>query len=180
MCVSSSSGLNSRKSFNLLKYYGFLQKSVKCFLLTEVYLSSLKWGILTDKMPTCWSWVVKVSLTFIWLCLHLCFAVPSTPGNPRIFVLPSERSLTKDEVIVEFRWDKPKHENGVLTRSEIFYHISNHSDAGRASKGWIAVNVSSSVTSFQLKAMSPGYTVAFQVWVKTGIWESYQLLMKGY
>ncbi|XP_063091102.1 proto-oncogene tyrosine-protein kinase ROS isoform X3 [Cavia porcellus] len=89
--------------------------------------------------------------------------VPSTPGNPRIFVLPSERSLTKDEVIVEFRWDKPKHENGVLTRSEIFYHISNHSDAGRASKGWIAVNVSSSVTSFQLKAMSPGYTVAFQV-----------------
>ncbi|EHB06662.1 Proto-oncogene tyrosine-protein kinase ROS [Heterocephalus glaber] len=101
------------------------------------------------------------------LSLRAPETVPTTPENPRMFVLPSERSLHKNEVVVEFRWDKPKHENGVLTRFEIFYHISNQSDTSRTSKGWIAVNVTSSVTSFQLEAMSPGYIVAFQVRVYT-------------
>ncbi|KFO24456.1 Proto-oncogene tyrosine-protein kinase ROS, partial [Fukomys damarensis] len=101
------------------------------------------------------------------LALRAPESVPSAPENPRIFILPSERSLNKNEVVVEFRWDKPKHENGALMSFEIFYHISNQSNTSRASKGWIAVNVTSSVTSFQLQGMSPGYTVAFQVQVYT-------------
>ncbi|XP_013372154.1 PREDICTED: proto-oncogene tyrosine-protein kinase ROS isoform X1 [Chinchilla lanigera] len=101
------------------------------------------------------------------LSLRAPDTVPSTPENPRIFVLPSERSLNKNEVVVEFRWDTPRHENGMLIRFEIFYHISNQSDARRTSEGWTAVNVTSSVTSFQLEGLRPGYTVAFQVRVYT-------------
>lgn len=95
--------------------------------------------------------------------LCLCLSVPSAPEDPRIFVLPSEKYHNKNEVVVEFRWSKPKHENGVLTRSEIFYQISNQSDTNSTLEDWIAVNVTPSVMSFQLEGMSPGYIVAFQV-----------------
>lgn len=101
------------------------------------------------------------------LSLRAPETVPSAPEDPRIFVLPSEKYHNKNEVVVEFRWSKPKHENGVLTRSEIFYQISNQSDTNSTLEDWIAVNVTPSVMSFQLEGMSPGYIVAFQVRVFT-------------
>ncbi|TKC34119.1 hypothetical protein EI555_007918, partial [Monodon monoceros] len=101
------------------------------------------------------------------LSLRAPETVPSAPENPRIFILPSEKYHNKNEVVVEFRWNKPKHENGVLTRFEIFYQISNQSDTNKTFKDWIAVNVTSSVMSFQLEGMSLGYSVAFQVRVFT-------------
>lgn len=96
-------------------------------------------------------------------CLYLCFSVPSAPENPRVFILPSGKYRNKNEVVVEFRWNKPKHENGVLTRFEIFYQISNQNDTNTTFEDWIAVNVTPSVMSFQLEGVSPGYIVAFQV-----------------
>ncbi|XP_059797330.1 proto-oncogene tyrosine-protein kinase ROS isoform X2 [Balaenoptera ricei] len=101
------------------------------------------------------------------LSLRAPETVPSAPENPRIFILPSEKYHNKNEVVVEFRWNKPKHENGVLTRFEIFYQISHQSDTNKTFKDWIAVNVTSSVMSFQLEGMSLGYSVAFQVRVFT-------------
>lgn len=65
--------------------------------------------------------------------------------------------------MVEFRWNKPKHENGVLTRLEIIYQISNQRDTNKTFDDWIAVSVTSSLMSFQLEGVSSGYTVAFQV-----------------
>ncbi|XP_058422820.1 proto-oncogene tyrosine-protein kinase ROS isoform X2 [Diceros bicornis minor] len=93
--------------------------------------------------------------------------VPSAPENPRIFILPSGKYHNKNEAVVEFRWNKPKHENGVLTRFEVFYQISNQSDENKTFEDWIAVNVTPSVMSFQLEGVRPGYTVAFQVRVFT-------------
>lgn len=52
--------------------------------------------------------------------------------------------------VVEFRWNKPQHENGVLTRFEIFYQIFNQNDTNRTVEDWLAVNVTPSVMSFQL------------------------------
>ncbi|XP_051711345.2 proto-oncogene tyrosine-protein kinase ROS isoform X1 [Oryctolagus cuniculus] len=101
------------------------------------------------------------------LSLRAPETVPSAPENPRIFVLPSGKHYNKNEVVVEFRWNKPMHENGVLTRFEIFYQISNQSDTNKTFEDWIAVNVTPSVMSFQLEAMSPGYIVSFQVRVFT-------------
>ncbi|XP_069344443.1 proto-oncogene tyrosine-protein kinase ROS isoform X3 [Eulemur rufifrons] len=100
------------------------------------------------------------------LSLRAPETVPSAPENTRIFVLPSGK-YHKHEVVVEFRWDKPKHENGVLIRFEIFYQISNQSDTNKPFEGWIAVNVTPSVMSFQLEGMSPRCLVAFQVRVFT-------------
>lgn len=80
-----------------------------------------------------------------------------------MFVLPSGKYYKQNEVVVEFRWNKPKHENGVLTRSEIFYHITNQTDTNETFQDWIAVNTTPSEMSFQLEGMSPGCTVAFQV-----------------
>ncbi|XP_070273639.1 proto-oncogene tyrosine-protein kinase ROS isoform X1 [Myotis yumanensis] len=101
------------------------------------------------------------------LSLRAPETVPSAPENPRIFILSSGKYHNKKEVVVEFRWNKPKHENGVLTRFEIFYQISNQSATNITFEDWIAVNVTPSVMSFQLESMSPGYIVAFQVRVFT-------------
>ncbi|XP_045017925.1 proto-oncogene tyrosine-protein kinase ROS [Bubalus bubalis] len=101
------------------------------------------------------------------LSLRTPETVPSAPENPRIFILPSEKHCNKNVVVVEFRWNKPQHENGVLTRFEIFYQISNQNDTNKTVEDWIAVNVTPSVMSFQLEGMSPGYSIAFQVRVFT-------------
>ncbi|XP_036024992.1 proto-oncogene tyrosine-protein kinase ROS isoform X3 [Onychomys torridus] len=101
------------------------------------------------------------------LSLRAPESVPSAPENPRIFVLSSGRYVNKNEVVVEFRWDKPKHENGVLTKFEISYRLSKQNGANKTSEDWISVSVTPPVMSFQLKAMSPGYIVAFQVRVFT-------------
>ncbi|KAI4567256.1 hypothetical protein MJG53_008837 [Ovis ammon polii x Ovis aries] len=101
------------------------------------------------------------------LSLRTPETVPSAPENPRIFILPGEKHCNKNEVVVEFRWNKPQHENGVLTRFEIFYQISNQNDTNRTVEDWLAVNVTPSVMSFQLEGVSPGYSVAFQVRVFT-------------
>ncbi|XP_034846271.1 proto-oncogene tyrosine-protein kinase ROS isoform X1 [Mirounga leonina] len=101
------------------------------------------------------------------LSLRAPETVPSAPQNPRIFVLPSGRYRNQNEVVVEFRWNKPKHENGVFTRFEIFYQISNQTDTNETFEDWITINAAPSEMSFQLEHMSPGYTVAFQVRVFT-------------
>ncbi|XP_042795613.1 proto-oncogene tyrosine-protein kinase ROS isoform X2 [Panthera leo] len=97
------------------------------------------------------------------LSLRAPETVPSAPQNPRIFILPSGKYHNQNEVVVEFRWNKPKHENGVLTRFEMFYQISNQRDTNKTFEDWMAVNATPSEMSFQLEGMSPGYTVAFQV-----------------
>uniref|UniRef100_G1LGZ2 Tyrosine-protein kinase receptor n=1 Tax=Ailuropoda melanoleuca TaxID=9646 RepID=G1LGZ2_AILME len=101
------------------------------------------------------------------LSLRAPETVPSAPQNPRIFVLPSGKYHNQKEVVVEFRWNKPKHENGVLTRFEILYRISNQTDTNETFEDWITVNAAPSEMSFQLEGMSPGYTIAFQVRVFT-------------
>ncbi|XP_039726973.1 proto-oncogene tyrosine-protein kinase ROS isoform X1 [Pteropus medius] len=101
------------------------------------------------------------------LSLRAPETVPSAPENPRVFILPSGKYRNKNKVVVEFRWNKPKHENGVLTRFEIFYQISKQNDTNKTFEDWIAVNVTPSVMSFQLESVSPGYIVAFQVRVFT-------------
>ncbi|XP_051020218.1 proto-oncogene tyrosine-protein kinase ROS isoform X2 [Acomys russatus] len=101
------------------------------------------------------------------LSLRAPESVPSVPENPRIFILSTGRYTKKNEVVVEFRWNKPKRENGVLTKFEIVYHISKQNGTNETTKDWISVNVSALVMSFQLEAISPGYTVAFQVRVFT-------------
>ncbi|XP_055455372.1 proto-oncogene tyrosine-protein kinase ROS isoform X3 [Psammomys obesus] len=101
------------------------------------------------------------------LSLRAPESVPSAPENPRIFVLSSGRYANKNEVVVEFRWNKPNHENGVLTKFEIFYHIYKQSGTNKTKEDWISVSVTPSVMSFQLEALSPGFMVAFQVRVFT-------------
>ncbi|KAM5284647.1 proto-oncogene tyrosine-protein kinase ROS isoform 2-T3 [Hipposideros larvatus] len=101
------------------------------------------------------------------LLLRAPETVPSAPENPRIFILPRGKYHNKNEVVVEFRWNNPEHKNGVLTRFEILYQISNQGDTNKTFEDWIAVNVTPSVMSFQLEGMSPRYIVAFQVRVFT-------------
>lgn len=109
---------------------------------------------MNGKKPTLYSFLP-------FLCL--CFLVPSAPQNPRIFISPSGKYHNQDKAVVEFRWNKPKHENGVLMRFEMLYQISNQRDTNKTFEDWITVNATPSEMSFQLERMSPGYTVAFQV-----------------
>ncbi|XP_039101958.1 proto-oncogene tyrosine-protein kinase ROS [Hyaena hyaena] len=97
------------------------------------------------------------------LSLRAPETVPSAPQNPRIFISPSGKYHNQDKVVVEFRWNKPKHENGVLMRFEMLYQISNQRDTNKTFEDWMTVNATPSEMSFQLESMNPGYTVAFQV-----------------
>ncbi|XP_060046544.1 proto-oncogene tyrosine-protein kinase ROS [Erinaceus europaeus] len=102
------------------------------------------------------------------LSLRTPETVPSAPENPRIFILPSGKYSHKSETVkVEFRWNKPKHENGLLTRFEIFYQISNQSNINKTYEDWIAVTVTPSEFSFRLEDLNPRHTVAFKVRVFT-------------
>ncbi|KAM6185672.1 proto-oncogene tyrosine-protein kinase ROS isoform 2-T2 [Rhynchocyon petersi] len=111
---------------------------------------------------TYWGKGLKTSLS-----LRAPETVPSAPENPRIFVLPAKKNSNSNEVVVEFRWNKPKHENGVLTMFELFYQISNPSNENNIFKDWIAVNVTPPTMAFQLEGLRPEHIVYFQVRVFT-------------
>lgn len=70
----------------------------------------------------------------------------------------------KEKAIVEFRWDKPRRENGALTEFRIYYQIGNQSDANENFTEWSISKTAPSVMSFSLKAVLPRLTIRFQVW----------------
>ncbi|XP_006026224.1 proto-oncogene tyrosine-protein kinase ROS isoform X2 [Alligator sinensis] len=89
--------------------------------------------------------------------------VPSAPTSPRIYVLHYGPYEGKEKALVEFRWDKPRRENGALTEFRIYYQIGNQSDANENFTEWSISKTAPSVMSFSLKAVLPRLTIRFQV-----------------
>ncbi|CAM2111842.1 proto-oncogene tyrosine-protein kinase ROS [Caretta caretta] len=89
--------------------------------------------------------------------------VPSAPANPRIYVSHNGTYGGKERAVVEFRWNKPRRENGALTKFRIYYQIVNQSGTNETFTEWTISNIAPSLMSFSLKDVLPRLTVRFQV-----------------
>ncbi|NWS95224.1 ROS1 kinase, partial [Mionectes macconnelli] len=89
--------------------------------------------------------------------------VPSAPTNPRIYVLRQNLHKSDEKVLVEFRWDRPERENGVLTQFRIYYQLLNQSGTADTSTEWNSSNVKTSLMHFSLKDVLLNLTARFQV-----------------
>ncbi|NXU48486.1 ROS1 kinase, partial [Turnix velox] len=86
--------------------------------------------------------------------------VPSAPTNPRIYVLQYNLHKNDEKVLVEFRWDRPERDNGVLTQFRVYYQLLSQNGT---STEWQVSNVIPTLKVFSLKDLLPGLTVRFQV-----------------
>ncbi|XP_017684659.1 PREDICTED: proto-oncogene tyrosine-protein kinase ROS isoform X1 [Lepidothrix coronata] len=95
--------------------------------------------------------------------------VPSAPRNPRIYVLRHNLHENDEKVLVEFRWDRPERDNGVLTQFRIYYQLLNQSGTADTFTEWNASNVKTTLMHFSLKNVLPSLTVRFQVQAFTSV-----------
>ncbi|NWR90991.1 ROS1 kinase, partial [Furnarius figulus] len=95
--------------------------------------------------------------------------VPSAPRNPRIYVLQNNLHESDEKVLVEFRWDRPERDNGVLTQFRVHYQLLNQSDTADAFLEWNASSVKPTLMHFSVKDVLPSLTVRFQVQAFTSI-----------
>uniref|UniRef100_A0A8C8SKB0 Tyrosine-protein kinase receptor n=1 Tax=Pelusios castaneus TaxID=367368 RepID=A0A8C8SKB0_9SAUR len=89
--------------------------------------------------------------------------VPSAPENPRIYVLHNNTYEGNEKALVEFRWNKPRKNNGALSKFRIYYQIVNQSGTNETFAEWNTSSIAPSLMSFSLKDVLPRLTVRFQV-----------------
>ncbi|XP_009680007.2 proto-oncogene tyrosine-protein kinase ROS isoform X4 [Struthio camelus] len=89
--------------------------------------------------------------------------VPSAPLNPRIYVLHNNGHEGNEKVRVEFRWDRPERENGVLMQFRIYYQLLHQSGTIATFPAWNMSDVEPNLMLFSLEDVLPRLTVRFQV-----------------
>ncbi|NXX32476.1 ROS1 kinase, partial [Nicator chloris] len=95
--------------------------------------------------------------------------VPSAPRNPRIYVLRNNLHESDGKVLVEFRWDRPERDNGILMQFRVYYQLLNQSSTTGTIMEWIESNVKPTQMQFSLKDVLPSLTVRFQVKAFTSV-----------
>uniref|UniRef100_A0A8C3K4N0 Tyrosine-protein kinase receptor n=1 Tax=Calidris pygmaea TaxID=425635 RepID=A0A8C3K4N0_9CHAR len=95
--------------------------------------------------------------------------VPSAPTNPRIYVLGNNLHKSDDKVLVEFRWDRPERDNGVLTQFRVYYQLLSENGTADTFTEWNTSNVAPAQKFFSLRDVLPSLTVRFQVQAFTSV-----------
>ncbi|XP_056199990.1 proto-oncogene tyrosine-protein kinase ROS [Falco biarmicus] len=95
--------------------------------------------------------------------------VPSAPTKPRIYVLQNNLHESDEKVLVEFRWDRPERDNGVLTQFRVYYQLLSQSGTADAFMEWNVSNVKPTLMLFSLGDVLPSLTVRFQVQAFTSV-----------
>ncbi|XP_014819892.1 PREDICTED: proto-oncogene tyrosine-protein kinase ROS [Calidris pugnax] len=95
--------------------------------------------------------------------------VPSAPTNPRIYVLGNNLHKSDDKVLVEFRWDRPEKDNGVLTQFRVYYQLLSENGTADTFTEWNTSNVAPTQKFFSLRDVLPSLTVRFQVQAFTSV-----------
>ncbi|NXT54616.1 ROS1 kinase, partial [Pluvianellus socialis] len=95
--------------------------------------------------------------------------VPSAPKNPRIYVLGNNLHKSDEKVLVEFRWDRPESDNGVLTQFWVYYQLLSQNDTADTFTEWNVSNVTPTLMLFSLSDVLPSLTVRFQVQAFTSV-----------
>ncbi|KFO11050.1 Proto-oncogene tyrosine-protein kinase ROS, partial [Balearica regulorum gibbericeps] len=89
--------------------------------------------------------------------------VPSAPTNPRIYVLQNNLCKSGEKVLVEFRWDRPERDNGVLTQFRVYYQLLSQNGTADTFTEWNASNIKPTLMFFSLTDVLPSLRVRFQV-----------------
>ncbi|KAM6432982.1 proto-oncogene tyrosine-protein kinase ROS [Rhynochetos jubatus] len=95
--------------------------------------------------------------------------VPSAPTNPRIYVLQNNLHESDEKVLVEFRWDRPERNNGVLTHFRVYYQLLGQSATADTFREWNMSNVKPTPMLYSLRDVLPSLTVRFQVQAFTSV-----------
>ncbi|NWW52559.1 ROS1 kinase, partial [Pedionomus torquatus] len=95
--------------------------------------------------------------------------VPSAPTNPRIYVLRKYLHKSDEKVLIEFRWDRPERDNGVLTQFRLYYQLLSHNSTADTFTEWNTSNVTPTQKFFSLRDVLPNLTVRFQVQAFTSV-----------
>ncbi|XP_053919711.1 proto-oncogene tyrosine-protein kinase ROS isoform X1 [Cuculus canorus] len=95
--------------------------------------------------------------------------VPSAPTNPRIFVLQKNLHKNDEKILVEFRWNKPERDNGILTQFRVYYQLLSQKGTADTFTEWNVSNVKPTLMFFSIRDMLPGLTVRFQVEAFTSV-----------
>ncbi|NWS71263.1 ROS1 kinase, partial [Crotophaga sulcirostris] len=95
--------------------------------------------------------------------------VPSAPTNPRIYVSQNNLHKSDEKVLVEFRWDRPERDNGILTQFRVYYQLLNQKGTADTFTDWNVSNVKPTVMLFSLRDVLPSLTVRFQVQAFTSV-----------
>ncbi|KAM6405293.1 proto-oncogene tyrosine-protein kinase ROS isoform 3-T3 [Pluvialis apricaria] len=95
--------------------------------------------------------------------------VPSAPTNPRIYVLRNNLRKSDEKVLVEFRWDRPERDNGVLTQFWVYYQLLSQNGTADTFTEWKVSNVTPTLMVFSLSDVLPSLTVRFQVQAFTSV-----------
>lgn len=64
---------------------------------------------------------------------------------------------------MEFGWDRPERDNGVLTHFRVYYQLLSHSGTADIFMEWNVSNVKSTLMLFSFRDVLPNLTVRFQV-----------------
>ncbi|NXL43142.1 ROS1 kinase, partial [Podilymbus podiceps] len=95
--------------------------------------------------------------------------VPSAPTNPRIYVLQNNLHESDEKVLLEFRWDRPERDNGVLTQFRVYYQLLSQSGLADTFTEWNVRNVTPTLMLFSLRDVPPSLIVRFQVQAFTSV-----------
>ncbi|NXP12967.1 ROS1 kinase, partial [Thinocorus orbignyianus] len=122
---------------------------------------------LFDFTVTPYTYWGKAPTTFVFL--RAPEAVPSAPTNPRIYVLRNNLHESDEKVLVEFRWDRPERNNGVLTQFRVYYQLLSQNSTADTFTEWNMSNVTPTQNCFSLSDVLPSLTVRFQVQAFTSV-----------
>ncbi|NXP53439.1 ROS1 kinase, partial [Heliornis fulica] len=95
--------------------------------------------------------------------------VPSAPTNPRIYMLRNNLYKSDEKVLVEFRWDKPERDNGVLTQFRVYYQFLSQNGTANTFTEWNQSNIKPNLMFFSLWDVLPSLRVRFQVQAFTAV-----------
>ncbi|NXJ83328.1 ROS1 kinase, partial [Trogon melanurus] len=95
--------------------------------------------------------------------------VPSAPTNPRIYVSQNNSHESDEKILVEFRWDRPERDNGILTQFKVYYQLLNESGTADTFKEWNVSDIKPNLMLFTLRDVLPSLTVRFQVQAFTSV-----------
>ncbi|NXE10719.1 ROS1 kinase, partial [Lophotis ruficrista] len=95
--------------------------------------------------------------------------VPSAPTNTRIYIVRKNLHKSDEKVFVEFRWDRPERENGVLTQFRVYYQLLRQNGTADTFTEWNTSNIKPTLMLFSLRDVLPSLTVRFQVQAFTSV-----------
>uniref|UniRef100_A0A8D2MBF9 Tyrosine-protein kinase receptor n=1 Tax=Zonotrichia albicollis TaxID=44394 RepID=A0A8D2MBF9_ZONAL len=147
-----------------------LQVRILMQSLPIIYINYLDWlepFALFDFTVTPYTYWGKAPMTSV--SLRAPEGVPSAPRNPRMYVLQNNLHGSDGKVLVEFRWDRPERDNGILMQFRVYYQLVNRSSSAGTFMEWIESNVKPTQMQFSLKDVLPNLTVRFQVQAFTSV-----------